>query len=329
MNTRKKTKWCSGTIGKATDNTGKYCRDSAMTDKITHTELLQSLPTEMRESLTQRSDRVGLGHLALHLGAICLTSLGIAAQVPYWPVLMLPQGILLAFLFTLSHECTHQTPFASRWINEATGHLCAVLAVLPFVWFRYYHLAHHKFTNDPDRDPELQGGDRPATYVAWLIYLSGWGYWRGMITTLVNNALGRIDSPYLPSRRHHAMRIESRVLLVIYGLVLVSLWWSPVLLWLWLAPMVIGQPFLRAYLLAEHGLCPPVANMLENSRTTYTNRLIRKMAWNMPYHAEHHAFPNVPFHQLPTLHAQTAPHLLSTSDGYADFTTEYFRQLER
>ena len=24
--------------------------------------------------------------------------------------------------------------------------------------------------------------------------------------------------------------------------------------------------------------------------------------WNMPYHAEHHAYPSVPFHALPQLH---------------------------
>lgn len=28
----------------------------------------------------------------------------------------------------------------------------------------------------------------------------------------------------------------------------------------------------------------------------------RKLAWNMPYHAEHHAWPSVPFHFLPFVH---------------------------
>ena len=39
--------------------------------------------------------------------------------------------------------------------------------------------------------------------------------------------------------------------------------------------------------------------MLENSRTTYTNALVRFLAWNMPFHAEHHAWPSIPFHALP------------------------------
>jgi len=99
------------------------------------------------------------------------------------------------------------------------------------------------------------------------------------------------------------------------------------LLWLWILPVLIGQPFLRAYLLAEHGLCPPGADMLENSRTTFTNRIIRALAWNMPYHAEHHAYPAVPFHQLPALHDRVRAHLKTTSAGYGEFTADYARSL--
>ena len=90
-----------------------------------------------------------------------------------------------------------------------------------------------------------------------------------------------------------------------------------------LAPLVVGFPFLRLYLLAEHGLCPSVANMFENSRTTFTNRPMRWLSWNMPYHAEHHAWPAVPYHALPALHAMTQPHLVRTSDGYTRFTRDY------
>ena len=60
--------------------------------------------------------------------------------------------------------------------------------------------------------------------------------------------------------------------------------------------------------------------MFENSRTTFTGPLVRFLAWNMPYHAEHHAFPTVPFYRLPQLQRLTAPHLRATSPGYRDFT---------
>ena len=93
-------------------------------------------------------------------------------------------------------------------------------------------------------------------------------------------------------------------------------------------PLVLGQPFLRAYLLAEHGLCPQVANMFKNTHTTFTNRVIRFLAWNMPYHAEHHAYPAVRFYKLAQFHALTRDQLVSTSDGYLRFHMEYRRSVQ-
>ena len=90
--------------------------------------------------------------------------------------------------------------------------------------------------------------------------------------------------------------------------------------YLWLAPSMLGQVFLRMYLIAEHCECHSHktrtggsrhgtnkssinTNMWNNTRSTKTTWWCRRLAWNMPYHLEHHAFPFVPFHQLPVLHA--------------------------
>jgi fatty acid desaturase len=101
-----------------------------------------------------------------------------------------------------------------------------------------------------------------------------------------------------------------------------------VLLWVWIVPALIGQPFLRLYLLAEHGRCPFVANMLENTRTTATTWVVRKLAWNMPYHAEHHSYPAVPFHKLPEFHAIVEAHLKETENGYVRFNAKYVAALK-
>lgn len=217
----------------------------------------------------------------------------------------------------------------SRWLDEIVGHSIVPLIALPFVWLRCFHLAHHKFTNDPVRDPELAHGPRPQTRGAWLLYLSGWSYWTAMARTLWANAFGQITFAYLPPRRHRAMRREARIILTLYLLAAMSMTQSSLLFWPWVAPVLFGQPFLRLYLLAEHGLCPPVSDMLENSRTKLTNRVVQFLAWNMPYHAEHHSFPTVPFHRLPALHRFTREYLRSTSNGYAIFTQDYLRALDR
>ncbi len=290
-----------------------------------HQALLASLSPEDRRDLTERSDEAGLRHLVATIGCLVATSLWIGFALPLWPIVLILHGILLVFLFTLEHECTHQTPFKTPWINEAVGRLCGLVLILPFQWFRYFHLAHHRYTNDPERDPELAGPGRPETRRDYAIYVSGWRYWTAIATALISSALGRFKAPYLPAARHREMAWEARIMLAIYAGALIT---APVtLFWFWLLPLALGMPFLRLYLLAEHGLCPPVANMLENTRTTFTNRVVRFVAWNMPYHAEHHAYPSVPFHKLPAFHKLTQAHLKSTSEGYVEFHRDYTADL--
>ncbi|TIO52107.1 MAG: fatty acid desaturase, partial [Mesorhizobium sp.] len=66
-----------------------------------HRDVIASLTNEERSRLTGKSDLPGIIQFAVHLGAIVALGALIAAKVPYWPVLMLPQGILIVFLFTL------------------------------------------------------------------------------------------------------------------------------------------------------------------------------------------------------------------------------------
>jgi len=48
----------------------------------------------------------------------------------------------------------------------------------------------------------------------------------------------------------------------------------------------------------------------------------------MPYHAEHHAFPSVPFHALPALHRDLRLDLKATAPGYVAVNREIFRRLQ-
>ena len=102
---------------------------------------------------------------------------------------------------------------------------------------------------------------------------------------------------------------------------------STAVLWIWVVPVVLGQPMLRLYLLAEHTGCPMVPEMLENSRTVHTNAAVRFLAWNMPYHAEHHAYAAIPFHALPRAHSSLAPYIRVQSPGYASVHRGLMRAL--
>lgn len=278
-----------------------------------------ALPAATRAALTERADGPGLRRLGLHLGLILALGGWIAAEGPFWPLLLVPQGVLIVFLFTLLHETVHETPFRTPWLNRWTGRLAGFALALPPDWFRLFHLAHHRHTQDPARDPEL-AAPPPASPGAWAWRVSGLPLWASHARTLLRNARGRCDDRFVPAPALPRVAREARIMLALYALILAGFaagadW----LLRCWWLPALLGQPFLRLYLMAEHGRCPMVADMFANTRTTFTAGLVRFFAWNMPFHAEHHAFPAVPFHRLPALHALARPHLKETERGYLRF----------
>ncbi len=284
---------------------------------------LASLSVQDRTRLTEKEDAPALARLAVTLMVVGLLVAWIANGWASWPLALLPLGVILAFLFTLQHECTHLTPFRSHWLNVAVGHLTGLILVQPFLWFRAFHLAHHRHTNDPDADPEL-GEAKPEGFAQIAWHMATPDYWLMKGKVLLNNAFGPMSAPYITERLRPRLRREARLMLVAYAAALVfTVAVSPILFWVWLLPLALGFPLLRLYLLAEHGRCPHVANMFDNTRTTLTNGLIRALAWNMPYHAEHHAWPSVPFFRLPELPGLTHPHLKRVSRGYLGFFREY------
>lgn len=287
-----------------------------------HKEFLSAVPVDLREAMTRTTNREALWHLALHLGLILGMGGLIGLGVPGGWLLLPVQGVLIVFLFTLEHEATHRTPFTNARLNEWVGFVSGFLILLPFQWFRYFHLAHHRWTNIEGKDPELAGG-KPETTLDWMLHVSGLPYWWAEIRLMAALVWGRAEGEYLPEGAKKRVIFEARGMVVGYLIVAINpvLW--PLLWWVWILPVLLGQPFLRLYLLAEHGDCPQVANMFENTRTTFTNRIVRFLAWNMPYHTEHHVWPAVPFHRLPDLHGMMRDDLKVTADGYAAFSREY------
>jgi len=286
-----------------------------------HKSFLKTLNAKDKARLNARSDARGLRHLMMYCAVLGVMGSWIFFALPLWQIMLIPHGILISFLFTLQHECTHNTPFKTLWLNSIMGHLIAFLLFQPFLWFRYFHLAHHKYTNIPGKDPELDGHEKPSSWGAFVRHLSTVDYWWAKVTTLIGNSVGPLTASYIPPRKRRALRAEAVLLIVAYGVVFAM--GPTALLWLWIVPLILGFPVLRLYLLAEHGRCPEVEDMFLNTRTTLTTRVVRFLAWNMPYHAEHHAMPSVPFHKLPVLHDMTAAHLGQVSDGYSGFSKSY------
>lgn len=281
--------------------------------------------------LSRRRNGPALRRLAAHLG---LVALGMAA-VWHWrdtlwvaPLIWLT-GYPLAFLFSVLHETAHQTAFRTRALNLAAGHLAGLLILLPYGYYQAFHWDHHRHTQQPGLDPELTLAlpDKPAS-VIWLML--GLGAWFGrMVPNLLRHAAGRVRAPWVTGERGAAVVLEARLYLGVYLLVVAAslAWQTWAAIVLWLLPLAAGQMLLRPYLLAEHTGCDESADMLRNTRSIDTHPVVRFVAWNMPYHAEHHRYPAVPFHALPRLHALARPHLAHSTDGYRVAVRQVWRVL--
>ena len=64
-----------------------------------HRDFLHALPAATKASLTAKSNRAGLWHLAGHLAAVAICGALIAAGVPVWPLLLPVQGVLIVSAF--------------------------------------------------------------------------------------------------------------------------------------------------------------------------------------------------------------------------------------
>ncbi|MBN9509411.1 MAG: fatty acid desaturase [Alphaproteobacteria bacterium] len=284
-------------------------------------------------ALCTRSDRAGLLQLGSHLAAVGVTGAGIAATLgTLWvvPVFVL-HGVLINFLYAAQHETSHYTAFRSRWLNEAVGRAIGFFLLYPRDFDQIQHYAHHRHTQDWARDGELE---RPpfgrASYLLWLL---GATYWTSRAGRIVRFAGGRVSEHYIPPARHGLVIREARWHVAGYALIAagsVAAGSTAALLY-WLAPMLLTKAAHQLQNTIEHLGMPHVGDVLRNTRSTRTGRAMRWLCWNMQYHTAHHAFPGVPFHRLPQLHARlftdrgTAP----PSMGYFAFQRAVLRALAR
>jgi len=290
---------------------------AASSDKD-HRAALAAVGSERVAALGETSDRPGLIRLASHLGLLVLTVTAVLAVEGWWRLpLQFLHGTVLVFLFSAAHECIHRTAFRTRWLNDTVAWGAGLALMLPPNAFRYFHFAHHRHTQDAERDPEL-ATPKPRTRGEYFRRLTGWSYWSAQMHALITAAAGAPLPEYVPPRGAARVRAEARVFLAVYAVVatLPTLTGSTLALTLLVIPALLGQPMLRAFLLAEHTACPLVPDMLANSRTTFTHRAIRWLTWEMPWHTAHHAAPTVPFHRLGALTAEIEHALKSTAPGY-------------
>jgi fatty acid desaturase len=173
------------------------------------------------------------------------------------PIVALPAliiyGFSLATMFAPLHECVHRTAFANLPLNDRVAWLAGLLSFYNSTFYRYYHKWHHRYTQIPGQDPELND-PKPTNWREYLLEISGFNWWLGKITGYFRLATGQLDNcPFIPEASQSVVIGSIRWQLLVYFLFLII---SPVYFFLgWLLPLAIGQPLLRFILLAEHSGC--------------------------------------------------------------------------
>merc|ERR1711865_625296 len=357
------------------------------------------LPKEVHRQVIKQyanatSDVRGLMQLSFHLGcALCsgwIINQGLKHNLLLLVVGELMLSLTASFYFNAFHECIHNTAFSSRWLNSSVAHLLGFLTLRGKAWYLLFHWAHHRFTNDPTKDPELSGCTTDSTSAAWLCspyspqtvrqlhgsarlthhrqyvncmallasldheevriqmfqcllflscaagadfanaesgfgvsemwqyaqFVSGYPFGFERIPGIVSYALGghpKDDFWVITDKHRSSIQIEYLIWISLTaGVALHGSALAAPLIYYWLLPHCIGSAHLRYYQAAEHRACQqgPYTDTTAfvSSRTTTTWWLYAQLAWNMPFHAEHHAWPNVPFHHLPAVHDKIAPH---------------------
>ena len=294
-------------------------------------------PAVMRQ-LQVRSD--GRAARDVVLWVMLLVGSGVLAWWSIWSWWSIPAFLAYGALYGGAsdprwHECGHGTAFRSQRANDIVYYVASFMLFRgPTVW-RWSHYRHHTDTIIVGRDAEISF-QRPAN--VWKAAFAFTNLKNGplMFWRLVRHALGRIDDDarsFVPESELGKVKWESRVFVAIVAAV--AAWslatWSIVPLMFIGLPSIYGAWLMVFFGLTQHaGLREDVLDHRLNTRSVRMNPVFRFLYLNMNYHVEHHIFPSVPYHALPSLHAeikdQLAPIKPSTWATYREIWTTLWRQ---
>jgi fatty acid desaturase len=237
--------------------------------------------------------------LALAATALALWFAALAlAWTERWP---LPVAGLLAALstylaFMSLHEAVHGNVSRFSWLNGLIGRLSALPLHAPFHGFRTIHVAHHRFVNETERDPDMWGVSA-RRWVLPLRWVTQDFYYYSQLPRLI---------------RRRAEKIEVAITVLLTALLfawLVRHGHGHQLLWGWLLPTRLAIFALSAML----GYFPHVPHHLPadvgrfRSTRVVESAPLAVLLCGQNYHLIHHLYPAVPFYRYaPLYQAQRA-----------------------
>lgn len=274
------------------------------------------LDKAQRAALREPNDALSARHLMLQLiwmgGTLAATVL---VPDPWRWVAFALHGTAHLSMFALLHESCHNTVFRARSLNVAAGWIAALSQPMSPALMRAFHFTHHRHTHQLDKDPELGGIafmlDWPR-HVFFLTSLTGlpligarvvWSTFAAVTPSVGPfGALWDKVLPFVKPKERRRIGWEARALLLVHaGLIAAAVMGATAAVWFY-AGMFLGHAYLGAYVTCEHRGLPSDGDIFARTRSIDTIAPLKWLLWNMPYHAEHHAWPAIPWHALPKVH---------------------------
>lgn len=262
---------------------------------------------ERLKELYVRSDARGWAQTLSHIGAIMISTYILdATWGSYWAILaFIIQGTLINYLYAGVHELSHWTVFNTRRLNDIFGHLFSFSILHARESDRLEHTYHHRYTHDLERDAEIYGKGAYNLWT-WALYMLGPGYWVGMLKEILKHALGIAREGHFSEKNKKLVIFEARMYFLGYTIIALASYYaeSTVIVYYWLAPLLLLKVMHQVENATEHTGMPHVEGIFINTRSIKTLWVMRWLCWQMPYHTAHHTYPAVPFWKLKTLHKE-------------------------
>src|SRR5690554_7349843 len=225
--------------------------------------------------------------------------------IPAWLALSI-MAVLTYLSYTPLHEAAHRNINGSNeglaWLNNLCGYLVAPMIAVPYASHRLEHFTHHRYTNQPDKDPDF------------LISGMGKGPFSALLTVLkflwVQNTFFARQHWGNASRREKVIYCAELFVSFGWRILFLSLVSQSGAMVVVLVGYLIGGAF-TAYWFAYRPHLP----YKEPKRYRNTNSLImptamKPLEWfwlGQNLHSIHHLFPRVPFYRYHALHREIEP----------------------
>jgi len=208
--------------------------------------------------------------------------------------------------FTVMHDASHWSlapgvPF----INDLFGWMSQIWLgpSVNFWTFRYIHRMHHKYTNDPEKDPDIFA--KSGSFGGPLLMPLRWlfidvAYWKYYVPKIIPGYHTRPLKEVFVVWLYH-VAIFSVIISTIYTGHFHILWWN------WILPSRLAKlmlAFAFDYLPHKNHKDTPQTNVYKTTHYISTPRflepIVSMLLFNHNYHIIHHLYPHIPYYNYAT-----------------------------